>query len=99
VLLLLDPALGASVGGALIGAATWRSIFLINIPAGAATVTVAGTGRWTSPASWLPLGSRGGGEWPRQCCQLSGTSSATVSNQTAGSRIERDPAAVGSLVR
>lgn len=38
MLLFLGPALGPSVGGALIGAATWRSIFLINIPAGFAAV-------------------------------------------------------------
>jgi len=38
MLLFLGPALGPSVGGALIGAASWRSIFLINIPAGFAAV-------------------------------------------------------------
>ena len=38
MLLFLGPALGPSVGGALIGAAGWRSIFLINVPAGVAAV-------------------------------------------------------------
>jgi EmrB/QacA subfamily drug resistance transporter len=36
MLLFLGPALGPSVGGALIGAVGWRSIFLINVPAGIA---------------------------------------------------------------
>lgn len=41
MLLFLGPALGPSVGGALIGALGWRSIFLINVPAGlAAAVAV-----------------------------------------------------------
>ena len=35
VLLFLGPALGPTVGGALIGAAGWRGIFLINVPLGA----------------------------------------------------------------
>jgi MFS family permease len=35
ILLFLGPALGPTVGGALIGAAGWRAIFLINVPAGA----------------------------------------------------------------
>lgn len=34
MLLFLGPALGPSVGGALIGAVGWRSIFLINVPVG-----------------------------------------------------------------
>jgi EmrB/QacA subfamily drug resistance transporter len=94
MLLFLGPALGPSVGGALIGAVGWRSIFLINIPTGVAAVlavrripaglatardqgarldvagllllagglallllgiTVAGTDRWTTAGSWLPL--------------------------------------------
>ncbi|HUA40134.1 MAG TPA: DHA2 family efflux MFS transporter permease subunit [Streptosporangiaceae bacterium] len=38
MLLFLGPALGPSVGGALIGAAGWRSIFLINLPTGVAAV-------------------------------------------------------------
>lgn len=36
MLLFLGPALGPSVGGALIGAVGWRSIFLINVPTGLA---------------------------------------------------------------
>jgi predicted MFS family arabinose efflux permease len=35
MLLFLGPALGPTVGGALIGAAGWRGIFLINVPLGA----------------------------------------------------------------
>ena len=35
MLLFLGPALGPTVGGALIGAAGWRAIFLINVPLGA----------------------------------------------------------------
>jgi MFS family permease len=31
-LLFLGPALGPTVGGALIGAGGWRAIFLINVP-------------------------------------------------------------------
>ena len=38
MLLFLGPALGPSIGGALIGAVGWRSIFLINVPTGAAAV-------------------------------------------------------------
>jgi len=38
LLLFLGPALGPTVGGALIGAVGWRSIFLINIPTGVAAV-------------------------------------------------------------
>jgi EmrB/QacA subfamily drug resistance transporter len=36
MLLFLGPALGPSVGGALIGAVGWRSIFVINVPVGIA---------------------------------------------------------------
>ena len=35
ILLFLGPALGPTVGGALIGAGGWRLIFLINVPVGA----------------------------------------------------------------
>jgi len=35
IMLFLGPALGPTVGGALIGAVGWRGIFLINVPAGA----------------------------------------------------------------
>jgi len=34
IMLFLGPALGPTVGGALIGAAGWRAIFLINVPLG-----------------------------------------------------------------
>jgi EmrB/QacA subfamily drug resistance transporter len=34
VMLFLGPALGPTVGGALIGAGGWRAIFLINVPLG-----------------------------------------------------------------
>jgi len=41
VMLFLGPALGPTVGGALIGAGGWRTIFLINVPLGvAAAVSV-----------------------------------------------------------
>jgi len=36
IMLFLGPALGPTVGGALIGAGGWRAIFLINVPLGAA---------------------------------------------------------------
>jgi EmrB/QacA subfamily drug resistance transporter len=35
IMLFLGPALGPTVGGALIGTVGWRGIFLVNIPAGA----------------------------------------------------------------
>jgi EmrB/QacA subfamily drug resistance transporter len=35
MMLFLGPALGPTVGGALIGVAGWRAIFLINVPVGA----------------------------------------------------------------
>jgi EmrB/QacA subfamily drug resistance transporter len=41
VLLFLGPALGPTVGGALIGAGGWRSIFLINLPLGLAAALCA----------------------------------------------------------
>jgi EmrB/QacA subfamily drug resistance transporter len=41
MLLFLGPALGPTVGGALIGAAGWRWIFLINVPVGIAAALAA----------------------------------------------------------
>jgi EmrB/QacA subfamily drug resistance transporter len=38
IMLFLGPALGPTVGGALIGAGGWRLIFLINVPLGALAV-------------------------------------------------------------
>ncbi len=35
IMLFVGPALGPTVGGALIGAGGWRAIFLINVPVGA----------------------------------------------------------------
>ena len=35
IMLFLGPALGPTVGGALIGAGGWRAIFLLNVPIGA----------------------------------------------------------------
>ncbi len=35
IMLFLGPALGPTVGGALIGAGSWRAIFVINVPLGA----------------------------------------------------------------
>src|SRR5579875_442848 len=43
MLLFLGPALGPSAGGALIGLAGWRAIFLINVPVGALAAVAAGT--------------------------------------------------------
>jgi len=36
IMLFLGPALGPTIGGALIGGGGWRTIFLINVPLGAA---------------------------------------------------------------
>lgn len=41
MLLFLGPALGPTVGGALIGAAGWRWIFLVNVPVGIAAALAA----------------------------------------------------------
>jgi len=41
ILLFAGPALGPAVGGALIGTAGWRMIFLVNVPLGALAVVAA----------------------------------------------------------
>ena len=41
IMLFLGPALGPTVGGALIGAGGWRAIFLINVPLGALAAVAA----------------------------------------------------------
>jgi EmrB/QacA subfamily drug resistance transporter len=41
MMLFLGPALGPTVGGALIGAGGWRAIFLVNVPFGAAAAAAA----------------------------------------------------------
>ncbi len=43
ILLFLGPALGPTVGGALIGAVGWRGIFLINVPLGVLAAVAAGS--------------------------------------------------------
>jgi EmrB/QacA subfamily drug resistance transporter len=43
IVLFLGPALGPTVGGALIGAVGWRGIFLINVPLGALAAVAAGS--------------------------------------------------------
>ena len=60
-MLFLGPALGPTVGGALIGAGGWRAIFLINVPLGAlAAVAVRhvpaalAPGRRREPGSTCP---------------------------------------------
>lgn len=41
IMLFLGPALGPTVGGALIGAGGWRAIFLINVPLGVLAAVAA----------------------------------------------------------
>jgi MFS family permease len=43
IVLFLGPALGPTVGGALIGAVGWRGIFLINVPLGALAAVAVGS--------------------------------------------------------
>lgn len=50
IMLFLGPALGPSIGGALIGSLGWRAIFAINIPI--AAFAVAAT--WRIPAGLAP---------------------------------------------
>ncbi|MFE3194374.1 MFS transporter [Nocardia sp. NPDC059240] len=55
VMLFLGPALGPSLGGALIAGAGWRGIFLINVPVGVLAVLAA---RWI-PERLAPGGTVG----------------------------------------
>lgn len=50
ILLFLGPALGPTVGGALIGAVGWRGIFGVNVPLGALAAVAAGA----VPAAMAP---------------------------------------------
>ena len=50
ILLFLGPALGPTVGGALIGAVGWRGIFGVNVPLGALAAVAAGA----IPAAMAP---------------------------------------------
>lgn len=50
VMLFAAPALGPTAGGALIGAAGWRAIFAVNVPAGVLAVVSA----WRIPANVAP---------------------------------------------
>ena len=60
MLLFLGPALGPSIGGALIGTVGWRSIFLINVPVG----LVAALAIRRIPAG-MAVGPRGGARLDR----------------------------------
>ena len=55
IMLFLGPALGPTVGGALIGTVGWRGIFLVNVPLGALAAVAAGA----VPAALAP-GRRAG---------------------------------------
>jgi EmrB/QacA subfamily drug resistance transporter len=50
ILLFAGPAFGPTIGGALIGAAGWRAIFAINVPAGA----LAAWSAWRIPETAAP---------------------------------------------
>ena len=55
IMLFLGPALGPTVGGVLIGAAGWRSIFLVNVPVG----VLAALAVRSVPAALAPGGTPG----------------------------------------
>ena len=62
--LLLAPVFGPVLGGALLGAASWRWIFLINLPVGAAAIVAA----WRL----LPDARPRAGQHPRQRLDVRG---------------------------
>src|SRR5438067_4070479 len=53
--LLLGPVIGPVIGGAIVGSASWRWIFFVNLPVGAAALALAA---WLLPAT---PGRRGAG--------------------------------------
>ena len=81
--MLLAPAVGPALGGALIDGASWRLIFFINVPIGAATLALAArvlpretttrgrAGRARPRAALTRPGAAGRrphGPEPRRCC-------------------------------